>query len=384
MKTVLAKALVLPILAIAIYCVKAAEISVGNTSVSLSADVTGTLPVANGGTGGTGFASGAVIVSTRAGSTDVLDDDSTQLFWNFEDDRLGVGTNAPTSTIHVAGSAGIGSGATISSFSTTGALTLANGAAFTQTSASASLSGLNVSGATSLVGSVSMGSTLTVTGNAFSVGITTIAVTGGAVGIGTSLPGTKAHISSGTLTLDGNTSPSLTANNQVTFSSAVTVTGDLNVAASTLTVKGGIISMPANPAAILNLNATTLVANATTIDVFWNQDTVTQNMHLTTSSNTITVPPGGGGLYAINVNFFLSACTAGVATTKILKNGSNAIVTAQSMAFAGVSCDIMNPFIMNLAAGDTIKIQFSHGNAGAIDLYSSAPASSKMSMVKIR
>lgn len=62
-----------------------------------------TLPVsvANGGTGGTGFANGAVIVSTRAGATDVFDDDSSQLFWNFEDNRLGIGTSNPATLLHI-------------------------------------------------------------------------------------------------------------------------------------------------------------------------------------------------------------------------------------------------------------------------------------------
>ena len=50
--------------------------------------------------------------------------------------------------------------------------------------------------------------TMTLTGNAFSVGASTLVVTGGKVGIGTTAPATKLHISSGTLLIDG-TSPVL-------------------------------------------------------------------------------------------------------------------------------------------------------------------------------
>lgn len=48
-----------------------------------------------------------------------------------------------------------------------------------------------------------LGSTLTITGNAFSVGATSLAVAGGKIGVGTSSPATKLHLSSGTLTIDG-------------------------------------------------------------------------------------------------------------------------------------------------------------------------------------
>ena len=47
-------------------------------------------------------------------------------------------------------------------------------------------------------------STLTVQGNAFSVGGSTLVVAGGNVGIGTTGPAQKLHMSSGTLLIDGN------------------------------------------------------------------------------------------------------------------------------------------------------------------------------------
>lgn len=60
------------------------------------------LAVGSGGTAGTGFASGAVIVSTRIGATDVFDDDSSELFWDFDSNELGVGTGEPAYKLHVA------------------------------------------------------------------------------------------------------------------------------------------------------------------------------------------------------------------------------------------------------------------------------------------
>lgn len=54
-----------------------------------------------------------------------------------------------------------------------------------------------------MTGQLTNTSTITVQGNAFSVGTSTFVVTGGSVGVGTSNPGTKLHLSSGTLTIDG-------------------------------------------------------------------------------------------------------------------------------------------------------------------------------------
>jgi hypothetical protein len=58
-------------------------------------------------------------------------------------------------------------------------------------------------------------SSLTVTGNAFSIGSSTLAVVGGSVGIGTASPGTKLHLSTGVLTIDGNATNSLIASGRV-------------------------------------------------------------------------------------------------------------------------------------------------------------------------
>lgn len=83
----------------------AAQFGSGTTKSTITAagalNLATPLTVANGGTGGTGYASGAIIVSTRAGATDILDDDSSQLVWDFDANRLGVGTSNPGTKLHL-------------------------------------------------------------------------------------------------------------------------------------------------------------------------------------------------------------------------------------------------------------------------------------------
>lgn len=84
---------------------------------------------------------------------------------------------------------------------------------------------VNVAGDT-MTGSLVLASpsTLTVSGNAFSVGGTTFVVSGGRVGVNTANPGTLLHISSGVLTIDGTASgANFGANAPVTISSAAFV-----------------------------------------------------------------------------------------------------------------------------------------------------------------
>jgi hypothetical protein len=66
-----------------------------------SSDVTGTLPVGNGGTGnGTPFTQGSVVF---AGANGVYSQDNANLFWDENDQRLGIGTQTPAQTLDVAG-----------------------------------------------------------------------------------------------------------------------------------------------------------------------------------------------------------------------------------------------------------------------------------------
>lgn len=96
------------------------------------------------------------------------DGDANLVFSDAGNDRVGIKTNGPTTTFDVNGNAQFGSGATKSTFSTTGALNLASDAAVT------------------LLGS------------------------NGRIGIGTGSPATKLHLSSGSITVDGNAGANIT------------------------------------------------------------------------------------------------------------------------------------------------------------------------------
>jgi hypothetical protein len=73
-----------------------------NGSANVTPGVTGTLPVANGGTNASTFTSGSVVF---AGSSGTYTQDNSNLFFDNGNDRLGVATNTPTQKLHVVGNA---------------------------------------------------------------------------------------------------------------------------------------------------------------------------------------------------------------------------------------------------------------------------------------
>ena len=93
---------------------KLADVATGNALISggvgvapawgkigLTTHVTGTLPVANGGTGtATAFTAGSVVF---AGASGVYSQNNANLFWDDTNNRLGVGTATPAVGLHVSG-----------------------------------------------------------------------------------------------------------------------------------------------------------------------------------------------------------------------------------------------------------------------------------------
>jgi len=72
------------------------------TFANLTTNVTGTLPVANGGTGtSTAFTTGSVVF---AGASGTYTQDNANLFWDDTNNRLGIGTTSPTNHLTVNGS----------------------------------------------------------------------------------------------------------------------------------------------------------------------------------------------------------------------------------------------------------------------------------------
>ncbi|NBW20037.1 MAG: hypothetical protein EBR82_69910 [Caulobacteraceae bacterium] len=69
-----------------------------NGSANVTPGVTGTLPVANGGTNASTFTAGSVVFAGNGGT---YTQDNSNLFWNDTDNRLGIGTSSPTERLTI-------------------------------------------------------------------------------------------------------------------------------------------------------------------------------------------------------------------------------------------------------------------------------------------
>jgi hypothetical protein len=72
-----------------------------NGSANVTPGVTGTLPVANGGTGATTFTSGRILF----GNSTTNINSSSNLFWDNTNNRMGIGTSSPGATLTIIGNA---------------------------------------------------------------------------------------------------------------------------------------------------------------------------------------------------------------------------------------------------------------------------------------
>ncbi len=163
------------------------SLTLGGTlsNVSLTTQVTGTLPVGNGGTGtATAFTAGSVVF---AGASGVYSQNNGQFFWDGVNSRLGIGTTSPTVPLEVVGSMrAVGLLQRVNNSS----LTLVGGDTFNTTGASIALRGSS--------------SAFNAYGMEFYAGGSERMriLTGGDVGIGTGSPGRKLDVvGSGSITV---------------------------------------------------------------------------------------------------------------------------------------------------------------------------------------
>ena len=70
-------------------------------SVVLTSDVSGILPVANGGTNKSSYTAGSIVFAGASGTS--LTEDNANFFWDDANNRLGIGTSSPTETLDIVG-----------------------------------------------------------------------------------------------------------------------------------------------------------------------------------------------------------------------------------------------------------------------------------------
>ena len=299
----------------------------GLTSLNASNISSGVLSVSNGGTGLSNISTNKLLVGN--GTNQIIQ--PSNLHWDFSNNRLGIGTTNPTTTLDVTGNINV-------SGSITG----------TYIGSGNSLTNLNISNVSSGILPVSYG------------GIGTTILTSTQLLVGN---GTGALLQSGNLTWD-NTNNILTASNFIGSGTGLSALNASNILSGTLTVSRG------------GIGTTTLTSGQLLIGN--GSNTLLQSANLTwdNTTNTLTATNfvgSGSGLSAINAsnisNGTLIVSRGGIGTATLtsgqilIGNGTNAllqsgnltwdntnnILTATNFNGSGASLSLLNA--SNIASG---------------------------------
>lgn len=201
----------------------------------------------------------------------------------------------------------------------------------------------------------------------------------GTVGMGVTAAGAHLHISSaaaagsgaaapGTVSLlvDGDAATAL----KIGVSSLTLTSSNLTVWGSTLTVAAtGIVTIPSQPHADVTCESTCVISNSGVAQfVFWDTNgDVNNGMHsASVSSETVTVPAGGGGRYVVNASFYIGQPSAAAAyTIQVLKNAT-VVCTNEIIGSAVASLVLKCSKTITLAATDTIKVKIINNGLATI------------------
>jgi hypothetical protein len=315
----------------------------GLTSLNASNISSGILSVSKGGTGLSNISTNKLLVGN--GTNQIIQ--PSNLHWDFSNNRLGIGTTSPTTTLDVTGNINV-------SGSITG----------THIGSGYSLTNLNISNVSSGILPVSYG------------GIGTTILTSAQLLVGN---GTGTLLQSGNLTWD-NTNNILTATNFIGSGTGLSALNASNILSGTLTVsRGGIGTTTLTSGQLLIGNgANSLLQSA---NLTWDNTT-----NILTATNFVGSGSGLSALNASNIsNGTLIVSRGGIGTTTLtseqllIGNGTNAllqsanltwdntnnILTATNFNGSGASLTLLNA--SNIASG---ILTVSRGGIGTTTLTS--------------
>jgi len=170
-----------------------------------------------------------------------------------------------------------------------------------------------------------------------------------------------------------------------TFNSSVTIQGDLGVSGSTFSVgTNGIVHASTQPGIILYQSANQTIGSPAFTNMYWQASDKISNIgwDQTASSDTVTIPTGGGGVYAVSCTIMPEGMTGGTYLTIVYKNAQNMESYCPASVTTAMSCSWTGH--LSLAAGDTVKCAYqSLVGSGAVTINGAANRYTRFSVIKM-